>query len=307
VIAVGLVVAAACALLGRWQWTRHVQRAERADLVEANYDAPPVDLGSLLARPGVVLDPGDVWRPVRVDGAYAAGGTVVLRARPVDGQPAVHALNLLVVASAGAQALLVVDRGWLPAGSEQATQGLPAPPSGPVSAVVRLRPVEPPGRQGPPGQVYRIDPEGVLAAAAVSEEVRALPVLDAYGVLADQDPPGAVPPTPLPRPDVGLGPHLSYAFQWWVFAVGALVGVVVLARREAAALDEPAQAPPGRRGARRRSAEDEEDALVDAQLAVRAAAGGAAGNDAGHPPGAAGDLSRASGADPRAGGATSGG
>src|SRR5690625_4421712 len=28
------------------------------------------------------------------------------------------------------------------------------------------------------------------------------------------------------------GPHLSYAFQWWVFAAGALVGLVVLARRE---------------------------------------------------------------------------
>jgi hypothetical protein len=129
-------------------------------------------------------------------------------------------------------------------------------------------------------------------------------VLDAYGVLAAEEPPPAEGPLRLPRPDTDLGTHLSYTFQWWVFALGALVGVAVLARREAAAraamatdvpaagtrpaqsaagrTEEAAPGAPGRRTAasstrppRRRTArgDEEEDALIDAQL--RRAAGDA--------------------------------
>jgi cytochrome oxidase assembly protein ShyY1 len=58
-------------------------------------------------------------------------------------------------------------------------------------------------------------------------------VYGGYGELVEQQPAAATSPTVLPEPDPGLGPHLAYAFQWWVFAAIALGGVVVLARREA--------------------------------------------------------------------------
>jgi cytochrome oxidase assembly protein ShyY1 len=320
VVALALVVAAGCTLLGRWQWTRHAHRAELAALVAANYDARPVALGALLPAPGAALAAGDAWRPARVSGTYAPGGTVVLRARPVAGTPAVHVLDLLLVESAGAPAVLVVDRGWLPAGAEESAAGVPGPPAGEVTAVVRVRPPERPGRPGPPGQVYRIDPAGVVAAAQVPDDVRALPVLTGYGVLDDPDDPAA--PARLPPPDTSLGANLSYAFQWWVFAVGALVGVAVLARREAAALSppaaparepagngtaRPAEDRPGsstsagqpRAGGRRAttpagrrwSAEEEEDALVDAMArdtASEPTARGARPRD--RAPGRAGEL-----------------
>jgi cytochrome oxidase assembly protein ShyY1 len=54
-----------------------------------------------------------------------------------------------------------------------------------------------------------------------------------YGELVEQRPEPAAGPTLLPEPDPGWGPHLAYAFQWWVFAAIALGGVVMLARREA--------------------------------------------------------------------------
>ena len=50
-------------------------------------------------------------------------------------------------------------------------------------------------------------------------------VAQAYGELAAEDPAGPRPAA-LPSPDTSLGPHLSYAFQWWIFALffpGALI------------------------------------------------------------------------------------
>ena len=38
-------------------------------------------------------------------------------------------------------------------------------------------------------------------------------------------------PLPLPTPDLGEGPHLSYAVQWFIFTLIGLVGYpLVLAR-----------------------------------------------------------------------------
>lgn len=299
VIAIGIGVSLACTALGLWQWNRHTERARAAATVAANYDAEPVPLTTLLTGPGASLSEDDIWRPVTAGGTYV-GGTVLLRNRPVAGSPALHVLAPLVVSTAdGGQAVLVVDRGWVPAGTEEAPGEVPAPPAGQVSVVARLRAPEPAvGRRAPDGQVYTVEPTSVVAASAIPEDVRRLPVLASYAVLAEEDPAPDVATAPLPRPDTDLGTHLSYTFQWWVFAIGALVGVGVLARREAhreapheagtgagseaRTTRAPVVAPPRR--ARRRTAEEEEDALIAAQLAglnSRARRGGERGDPAG--------------------------
>ena len=271
VLAVALVVAAGCVLAGVWQWTRHQDRSSAVALVTANYDAAPVPLADL-AGDGLQAD--EVWRPVTVRGSYV--GTAVLRNRPVLGTPAAHALGVLEVAGGPwSGRLLVVDRGWFPAAETGA--GRPAP-EGTVDVVVRLRAAEPAAtRDAPAGQVQAIAVGQVLEAAGLP---RGDVVPDAYGVVATEDGSPPVDVTPVPRPDVDLGPHLSYAFQWWVFALGALVGGVVLLRREATedadASTASADAAPTRGGSptpaapraprRRRptAEEEEEDAILDA-------------------------------------------
>lgn len=273
VLAVALLVAAGCVVAGGWQWTRHEDRSAAVALVTANYDAVPAALPEIL---GDGLQPDEVWRPAAVRGSYV--GAAVLRNRPVSGTPAAHALGVLQIADGPWQGrLLVVDRGWFPAA--QAGEDRTAP-EGDLDVVVRLRAAEPPAeRDAPAGQVQAIAVDQVLAAAGVEGD-QVVP--DAYGVLATEDgrPPSDV--TPVPRPDADLGPHLSYAFQWWVFALGALVGAVVLLRREAsddaAASAAPVDAgvdtaptaqgratPTARSRPRRRpTAEEEEDAILDA-------------------------------------------
>jgi hypothetical protein len=58
------------------------------------------------------------------------------------------------------------------------------------------------------------------------------PLYGAYGELIDQEPPPA-PELSLPESTTpGLGPHLFYAIQWWLFIGIALAGFVLLVRRE---------------------------------------------------------------------------
>ena len=251
VAAVAVVVAAACVLLGRWQWDRHEARAAANDLVTTNYDLPAVPLAEV-ADGAVAAD--DVWRSVTLEGSYV-GDQVTVRNRPVDGSAAARVLALLRTDDGG---LVVVDRGWLPLGEGDPVP--PAYPAGEVDLVGRVRQAESTdARTAPAGQVYRIHPATVAAAAGVADG----DLLDGYVLATTED--GAAPAglRAFPRPQTTPGSHLSYAFQWWVFAVGALVGFVVLARREAAEA-APAAGPP--RTPRRRTDADEEDALIDAQL-----------------------------------------
>jgi len=283
-------LATACVFLGRWQWHRHEWRDAQIAIVKENFGADPIALSTVLS-PDQPLPADEVWRPVLVTGHYEPAATVELRNRPADGIPAYHVLVPFVVedSSAGtatsptdAGTVLVVDRGWVPTGEDaDADVTAPAPPSGTVTVTARLRASEPDSaRHAPAGQVQAIAVDEVLDVAGIDA-----PTWQVYGGLVSESPAVAEQPGTLPEPSIDPGSHLSYAFQWWVFALGSLVGFGWLARREILEADDEPVAPvdpdpwaprapraprpervhtSGRRDGR---AEAEEDALVDAQLA----------------------------------------
>lgn len=274
-IAVGVLAAALCATAGVWQWNRHVARAERAEIVTANLTAEPGDPPAA----GEVVDRGRLWEPVTVHGRYL-GDPVLLRNRPVGGQQAFHVLGAVEVTQGpAAGTVLLVARGWLPAGADAAAPDhVPTPPEGEVDLVVHLLPEETAAtRAAPPGQVHTIHVQQVRAAAIAAglaeSDWPARAGVVGYGVVGTED--GAAPPGlgRLPAPDTDLGSHLSYAFQWWVFAAGALIGSVVLVARERRELAASAPGPDGAPGptplrptrSRRPTAEEQEDAILDAQ------------------------------------------
>ncbi|RYF04292.1 MAG: SURF1 family protein, partial [Oxalobacteraceae bacterium] len=188
----------------------------------------------------------------------------------------------------------VIDRGWVPTGADASESvEVPAAPQGEIALVVRLRTAERASARPPTdGWVHAIAPEQVVtaageAAADSASDTDAALYTGVYGQRVSEDPAPAQVPGTLPPPDLDPGSHLSYAFQWWVFALGALVGLSWLARREileeraggpavlvAGGTGGPGPAPDEVRGStttrpRRRKegrAEAEEDALVDAQL-----------------------------------------
>src|SRR5690606_30974315 len=99
--------------------------------IQAGYDAPVVPLAELLPGTTSPLGAPDEWRPVEVVGEYLPEHTVLLRNRPVQGQPGYHVLVPLLVTGAEEPAVLVVDRGW--AGGDAAAAEVPAPPAGQVT------------------------------------------------------------------------------------------------------------------------------------------------------------------------------
>lgn len=294
-LVLAVVLAVACVFLGRWQWHRHVARDAAIRLVEQNYEAGPVPLAELLPEAGATLDPSDVWRQATVIGTYDADAAVLLRNRPVDGQPGFHVLVPLVQDDG---TVLVVDRGWVAWDRDASGEvDVPQPPAGEVEVTVHLRPDEPAStREAPVGQVQAVNVAQVLAAGGVTA-----PSYAAYGGAVAEAPAAATTLGALPAPSTDPGSHLSYAFQWWTFAAGSLVAFTWLARREllegaapggsggpggpvepvgpaegpgtgtsaGGATDRDPGRPaaqPGRARRRRPSDEETEDALIDSQL-----------------------------------------
>jgi cytochrome oxidase assembly protein ShyY1 len=251
-LALVIVFAVACGLLSWWQWSRRAEAVAEIDKIEANYDAPPAPLDTLVTD----LDGADEsveWRPVELTGEYLGDEQLLVRNRPRD---STAGFEVLVPFRLADGTVFVVDRGWVPAATLEAPAAVPVPPEGTVTVVVRLKPGEPeiPGRSAPDGQL------ATVRLQDVADLVGAPTYTGMYGLLASEDPAPAESPLAALRPVEDEGPHLSYALQWIAFGILAFIGLVWAVRRErviAAGGVIPKRAE--------RDAEVE-DALLDAQV-----------------------------------------
>ena len=230
-----LVMVAAFVLLGRWQLHRGETRRAHNSHVRANLHAAPVPATQLLHADRALPKAQD-WRRVTATGTYDTDHVLVVRNKTLDGTPGFHVL--VPLRTTGGDAVLV-DRGWVPEGeTSRQVPPLPATPSGAVTVTGHARPGERPhhGAAPPPGQLAAIDVPGIARTLPY-------PLLDGYVELSRETPSVHPAPTLLPTPELNGGPHFFYAGQWWTFALIAVVGWVILGRREiedarAAAADE---------------------------------------------------------------------
>ncbi len=224
-VGLAAVTVAMCVLfwwLGTWQWGRHIERSARNDAIEAAVGDDPAPLTSVVPEPSTLGD-GALYRPVTATGTYLADEQLLQR-NPL-GRSGFDVVTPLSLSSGGT---LLVDRGWISSSSTDTNNAAAdvTPPAGQVDVTVRLRTAqESSGREAPPGQVYDIIPER-LANGLPS------PVYAAYGELLDQDPPPDAALELAGPIDTGIGIHLFYAIQWWLFIGIAVVGYFALLRRE---------------------------------------------------------------------------
>ncbi len=224
-----LVVAATCVRLGIWQLDRLDQRRALNAQVERGLAAEPTSLDALDGKAD------DAYRRARVTGTYDTEHELLLYGRALDGSPGHHVLTPLVYGTeqATGDAAILVDRGWVPAELDTPPVAPAAPPSGQVTVTGFLLPAE-----GGDDLVIDRDASGRILTvrhadpAALEGEVP-YELWPLALQLQDQSPaqsgdlPAVVPP-----PELSEGPHFSYAVQWFIFATIALVGYVVLVRRE---------------------------------------------------------------------------
>ncbi|NYF16229.1 cytochrome oxidase assembly protein ShyY1 [Microbacterium sp. AK009] len=282
---VAVLFAIACAFLSNWQFSRNAERSEELRVVEQNYDATPVPLSEIVPA-GSALDPDDEWRPVALVGQYLRDEQLLVRNRPHGGTAA---FEVLVPFRMEDGRVVLINRGWVPPGADQAEpDAVPAPPEGTVTVEARLRPEEAAprsGRSAPEGQVPTIN-IGLVAERLPTDTANALqPSL--YALMSSEDPAISPAPSPLEVPSEDPGPHLSYAIQWILFAImgfifiGYIIRTELRHRREdreddgteaspadvdgpSPVIAEPRGTPRARRGRRRDLDASEEDALLDA-------------------------------------------
>jgi len=270
------VFATGCVFLGRWQMDRRAETLAEIQRVTSNYSATPITFAQ--AREEFdQLDPSKEWTQVKLQGTYDVAGQRIVRNRPLNGQPGYEVVVPFKLVSGET---VVIDRGWLPIGNKTPGRpdSIPAPPSGRISAVVRLKHSEPTLQRGAPeGQLASID------LPTYASELGYPLLTGAYGQLASETPPVADMPQAFPMPSVDEGTHLSYSLQWFAFGILMFVDFGYAARQQArnAAMDaedaealdgEPAltaagarRRPPTPRKRKRPTAEEEEDAILDAQ------------------------------------------
>ena len=237
--AFAVVLTVACVLLGLWQLSRYELRQDRNAAVTSALEVPPVPVSDVLPAESPVPDDAQ-WRTVVVEGRYDPSAEVTLRLRPVDGQAGLHVLTPLVQPDGTA---VLVDRGFLPTQRAGEQVDVPEPASGTVEVTGRLRLSEPDRGSGidsdsQPPSIRFVDLEtlggelGLELAPVWLERVSQSP----------SDPGGL---TPIPPPTLSAGPSLIYSIQWFLFGVIAVVGFVVLARRDSrrGAASDPDQAP----------------------------------------------------------------
>lgn len=243
-----LVVVATCVALGSWQLDRHAQLQARNALLERRLEAEPrpyLEVAGTLdpeAPAGTSRDPR--YRPVRARGRFAPEHEVLLRGHALEGQPGYHVLTPLLLEGTEGDRAVLVDRGWVPYRLDEPGQAVFAPPEGIALVEGHLMPeADPP--TGPLAVLTPRDPpEGPLERIARPDVTRLAPqmpfALDPFVIEATSLGTGAAPdealPVVPPPPEPEGGPHLSYAVQWFLFALIAGGGYLVLLRRRAARL-----------------------------------------------------------------------
>ena len=186
-----------CVVLARWQWSRYQVRLAENDRLDAALSAPAVAIDELLdAAPAgsdaQVLPQELEWRAVTATGIFDAAAEAAVRRRPLDGRNGFWIVTPLVTDSG----VLLVNRGWAPAGSDAtAAPDVPAPPAGVVTVTGRLRPAEVTDVTDapPPGQAWAADPQVLVTPA---DALR----YNAYAELSESTAPADAELTSLPVP-----------------------------------------------------------------------------------------------------------
>lgn len=219
-----LAIIAFCGL-GVWQINRLQQRLALNEKINTQMAAPPIALDPARVDPNALE-----YRVVSVRGTFDPTQEVFLRNRSYNGATGYHVLTPLRLR--GTDKAVLVDRGWIPLpvaeGREQADY---APPRGEVTVrgVARVSQEYTVGPQDPPFSDARprLDAWFQVNIPRIEQQVgyQMLPIF-----VAEQ--PSSDAPQSLPIPaateDLGPGSNLSYAIQWFSFALITLIGYPIL-------------------------------------------------------------------------------
>jgi surfeit locus 1 family protein len=218
-----LVAAAAFVRLGFWQLGRLRERETSNRVTLSARAAPPVSLDRVDSAGISSLG----QRHVIATGRYDEDHDIVLRGVALDGVPGVHVVTPLLLP--GRETALLVDRGFVPSPDAVTVETDSLREPGRVRVEGIAIPI--PSGGGKPLEHGGRTTWGRLDLAELRQRLP-YPILPIY---VRQLPDSGLPAFPrrVPPPALDEGPHLSYAIQWFLFAVMAVMfGVLVVNRKD---------------------------------------------------------------------------
>ena len=261
-LALVVAFAVACCALGAWQLNRRAEALAEVARIDANYDADPIPVSEALPAPAA-FDVDQRWQVVALSGEYLAAEEVVVRNRPFEGSSGFEVITPFRLDDG---TVFMVDRGWIAQASDGRPSEYATPPSGHVEVEARLKA----GEERIAGRTSTGDELATIDLDELAERVGEPCYTGAYGVLVQTGADVDEPPLAAARPVRDEGPHLSYALQWFVFALLGFVGLAWAANQERRALAEASASPDApkaprepRRPPRERGDADVEDEILD--------------------------------------------
>ena len=224
---------------GFWQLDRHDQRREFNATLLARSTDPALDVTEMARELDGGLPIDDLeWRAATATGTYLPAEQILIVNRSQNGRAGD---NIVMPLALDDGRVLLVNRGFVPLGEPVA-----AAPDGTVTVtgIVRLSEERRRGQISDPAsgellEAQRLDIERLAAQLPA-------PVVPFALELVASTPSESGPfPEPVTRPALDSGPHLSYAVQWFIFAVAVAVGWVLAVRRSIATRRNPQRAAGG--------------------------------------------------------------
>ncbi len=211
-------------LLGRWQLERLDERRAGNALISEYLAAPPIEWSKTSSgRP-------PEYSRLLVSGVFAPDEEVLLRSQVNQGQPGFDVLTPLYVDELSA---VIVNRGWVPLEFDSPPVDQAQPPDGVVSVegIVRY-PLSGSNLANTDGATGKLDIVARVDLERLNRKIGG-DLATFYVELTSLAPPGTSQPIPAGIPEVSEGPHLSYAVQWFSFALVSTIGYAALIRSTA--------------------------------------------------------------------------
>jgi surfeit locus 1 family protein len=214
-----IVGVAVLARLGKWQLDRLAQRRTFNARVQAQIDAPALNINTAAAQDDLTTLE---YRKVTVVGEYDFSQQVALRNQVEGDQWGVHLITPLRIQ--GTNTAVLVDRGWIPAQDFESGDWSKFNEPGVVTVKGVIRYSQSKAEIGPrsdptlaPGQTS-LNAWNFVNIERIGQQVTT-PILPVY-IQESPDPAWTGQPVRTqPQLDLSEGPHLSYAIQWFAFAL----------------------------------------------------------------------------------------
>jgi cytochrome oxidase assembly protein ShyY1 len=218
-----IIFAASCVVLANWQLDRRDQAVSKIQRMVQNYDRQAISFSVLSELDLEQVTPFE-WSPVELSGRYLSDQELLVRNRPIAGQPG---FLQLVPFELNSGQIVIIERGWIPADSNLAP-AVDMTPSGAakqITARVRLGELTP-NRESPAGFATSIHLESLASLSGLELEQ------EFYLRLISETPGETQTPQPLGKPLLDEGNHLSYAVQWIMFALMGFFALFWAIRQE---------------------------------------------------------------------------